>query len=62
MTREEAEAVAVRVRAVCDHAVEVLADGEFWVVSVARSTDQGPDTFTLYNADDWEWLRERISS
>jgi hypothetical protein len=61
MNRGEADLLASSVRRAVEHDVEVLADGEFFVVQVAHRTERGSDTYTLYDEADWGWLRPRIT-
>ena len=60
MTRKEAEGVAALVQEACAHGVEVVQDGDFFVVEVRRESSDGTDTYTLYDEADWPWLREKI--
>lgn len=60
MEREEAERLAATVHGVSRHPAEVKPDGDFFVVEVRKQSANGTDTFTLYDEDDWSWLRDRI--
>jgi hypothetical protein len=57
MTRGQAEALAMRVRSETAHVVTVEPDDQAFHVIVRRSIG---DTWTLYDEQDWDWLRDRI--
>ena len=57
MTRGQAEALAVQVRTETAHVVTVEPDDQAFLVIVRRSRG---DTLTLYDEQDWDWLRDRI--
>ena len=64
MTQAQAEALAVLVRSETAHVVVVEPDDiiepdddQWFRVTVRRSSG---DTWTLYDEQDWDWLRGRI--
>ena len=57
MTQRQAEALAVQVRTSTTHVVTVESEDHAFVVIVRRSIG---DTWTLYDEQDWDWLRGRI--
>lgn len=62
MDRERAEALAALVRATTGHEARTVPVGASFAVDVqVRPQDDGePGTWTLYDEDDWAWLRDRI--
>lgn len=56
MTAAEAEALAQLIRSFTSDEVTVVSDDE--EVTVEVLTDHG--VFTMWDEDDWEWLKPRI--
>ncbi len=63
MTRSAADRLALHVRRASGHEVSVEADGESFmvVVTVIKPRSEAlREEFTLWDEDDWDWLKERI--
>jgi len=60
MDRESAESLATLVRATVRFDVEVIDDGDYFAVAVARTVAGSQDTWTLYDEADWQAWRARI--
>jgi 16S rRNA U1498 N3-methylase RsmE len=58
VSEDEAQALASVVRRQTDHDVEVLPADGCLVVEVRRA--RPGDSFTLRDAQDWQWLKPRI--
>lgn len=61
MSQADADRLAARVRAAVPFDVRVVPDEDGFAVDIVRVDDAGTaDTWTLYDAEDWAWLGDRI--